>query len=462
MMLIKPKLLIDTSWKDILAKNKTLKDNGLLKSLGDIKKLGDDDHDDAQKLLDEIVKLSGQLKKSKEAATTPAVTKFLAELASAADTAQKDVAKAKAEADKKGKDEAEAKKREEGKKDEDGDEGEEEANELLTTKMIPLLRDLKKGGHTMHVLVASAGKDVSVLISRKPISPAKRKLLADDLGLSGGIKYIVGHCLKEDGMTTFALKTQVAGMAKKLKAALMAQTGVRVKVRCRGEDGETDEEFEEEEEGGGDAQARGGRDGEGDAKGDGDGDRDRSRHNREADDGDGERKGDGDGVRAKKPSDGDEDDRGESGESKGGDDEENAAPAAKPRFDLAATPKVWKGTREMLTNRIDSFVAAVKQQVAGEGDAFAEEVGSNLDKLNRILAKLDKRLTNTLTNAAETDDPASRRQLLQEAKVIIAEYIRYVRSEPLIDHLDNNPFGIKTNLKATLSASLTQVARAIG
>ena len=61
-----------------------------------------------------------------------------------------------------------------------------------------------------------------------------------------------------------------------------------------------------------------------------------------------------------------------------------------------------------------------------------------------------------------TSDPASRRQLLQEAKVIIAEYIRYVRSEPLIDHLDNNPFGIKTNLKATLSASLTQVARAIG
>ena len=457
MMLIKPKLLIDSSWKDVLSKNKTLKDNGLLKSLGEIKKLGDDDHEDAQKLLDEIVKLSGQLKKSKEAAATPAVTKFLAELASAADTAQKDVAKAKAEADKKGKAEAEAKKREEGKKDED-EEGEEEASELLTTKMIPLLRDIKKGNHTMHVLVASAGKDVSVLISRKPISPAKRKLLADDLGLSGGIKYFVGHVLKEEGMTTFALKTQVAGMAKKLKIALLAQTGLRVKVRCRGEDGETDEDFEAEEEGGGDAQARGGRDGEGD------GDGDRPRHNREAEDGDAERKGDGDrdDVRAKKRPDDDEVGAGESGKSKDGDEDEDAAPSAKPRMELATTPKVWKSTREMLTNRIDSFVAAVKQQVAGEGDAFAEEVSSNLDKLNRIIAKLDKRLTNTLTNAAETDDPASRRQLLQDAKVIIAEYIRYVRSEPLIDHLDNNPFGIKTNLKATLSASLTQVARAIG
>ena len=457
MMLIKPKLLIDSSWKDVLSKNKALKDNGLLKSLGEIKKLGDDDHEDAQKLLDEIVKLSGQLKKSKEAAATPAVTKFLAELASAADTAQKDVAKAKAEADKKGKVEAEAKKREEGKKDED-EEGEEEASELLTTKMIPLLRDIKKGNHTMHVLVASAGKDVSVLISRKPISPAKRKLLADDLGLSGGIKYFVGHVLKEEGMTTFALKTQVAGMAKKLKIALLAQTGLRVKVRCRGEDGETDEDFEAEEEGGGDAQARGGRDGEGD------GDGDRPRHNREAEDGDAERKGDGDrdDVRAKKRPDDDEVGAGESGKPKDSDEDEDAAPSARPRMELAATPKIWKGTREMLTNRIDSFAAAVKEQVAGEGDAFAEEVGSNLDKLNRILAKLDKRLTNTLTDAAESNDPANRTKLLQEAKVIIGEYIRYVRSEPLIDHLDNNPFGIKTNLKATLFASLTQVARAIG
>ena len=460
--MIKSKLLIDTSWKDVLSKNKTFKDNGLLKSLGEIKKLGDDDHDDAQKILDDVLKLGGQLKKSKEASAAPAVSKFLAELVSAAETAQKEVAKAKAEADKKGKAEAEAKKREEGKKDEDEEEGEEEANELLTTKMIPLLRDIKKGNHTMHVLVASAGKNVSVLISRKPISPARRKLLADDLGLSGGIKYIVGHCLKEEGMTTFALKTQVAGMAKKLKAALLAQTGLRVKVRCRGEDGETDEDFEANE-GEDDAQARGEKDQDG--EGEGEGGRDRPRRFRQADDDGGERggeaDGDRDGVRAKKRPDDDADGGGDSAESKGDDEGEEAAPAAKPRVELAATPKVWKGTRDMLSNRIDSFVAAVNEKVAGEGGAFAEEVGANLDKLSRILAKLDKRLTNTLTNAAETDDPASRKQLLQEAKVIIGEYIRYVRSEPLIDHLDNNPFGIKTNLKATLSASLTQVARAI-
>ena len=110
--MIKSKLLTDSAWKDVLAKNKSVKDNGMLKALAEIKKLGDDDHDDAQKILDEVLKLTGQLKKSKEIAAVPAVGKFLAELSSAADAAMRDVAKSKAEADKKGKAEAAAKKRE--------------------------------------------------------------------------------------------------------------------------------------------------------------------------------------------------------------------------------------------------------------------------------------------------------------------------------------------------------------
>ena len=445
--MIKSKLLIDTSsWKDVLAKNKAVKDNGLLKTLGEIKGLGEGDHDDAQKILDEVLKLSTQLKKSKEAAANPAVTKFLAELASAADTAQKDVAKAKAEADKKGKADAEAKKREEAKGGaEEGEEEEEEASALLTTKMIPLLREINKGGHTMHVLIASTGKQVVVLISKKPISPARRKLLADELGVSGGIKYIVGHCMKEEGMTTFALKTQVAGMAKRLKIALLQQTGLRVKVRCRGEDGELDDDAEEH-----DYAAAEGEDGDGGPvglrrPGGDDADADKPR---------------GNGRPAAKVDGGDEASGGEADE--GGD---APVPEAGPRkakgLELADTPKLWKGTRDLLQNKIESFRKAVQTQLADEDGDFVDEVNGNLEKLDRILVKLDKRLTNTLTNASETDDPGRRNQSLSEAKGIIAEYIQYVRSEPLIDHLDNNPFGVKTNLKATLSASLTQVARSI-
>ena len=108
MTVIKSKVLSDSAWKDVLSKNKGVKDNGLLKTLAEIKGLREDEHDDAQGLLEQLQKLVAQLKKSKEIAGVPAVGKFLAELSGAAETAVRDVAKAKAEADKKSKAEAEA------------------------------------------------------------------------------------------------------------------------------------------------------------------------------------------------------------------------------------------------------------------------------------------------------------------------------------------------------------------
>ena len=93
-MIIKSKVLTDSAWKDVLSKNKAVKDNGLLRTLGEIRKLGDDDHEVAQQILDQIQKLAGQLKKSKEIAAAPAVGKFQTELSGAADIAVRDVAKA--------------------------------------------------------------------------------------------------------------------------------------------------------------------------------------------------------------------------------------------------------------------------------------------------------------------------------------------------------------------------------
>lgn len=120
-----------------------------------------------------------------------------------------------------------------GGKDEQEDE-EEETPELLTTKMIPLLRQVKKGVE-IQVLVARAGSEVAVLMSRRGISPSRRKLLSDYLN-GGTAKFFPGHCIFEENAYTFVLKTQAAGLAKKLKAALLKQVELRLKVRVRGED----------------------------------------------------------------------------------------------------------------------------------------------------------------------------------------------------------------------------------
>ena len=402
----KSKLLSDAPWKDVLAKNKTIKDNGLMKSLAEIKKLGDDDYDAAQKLLDEVVKLASQLKKSKEVSASKDVTKFLVELTGAADTAMRDVAKDKAEAQKEGKAkaEADAKKREQSKKGEEEEEGEEQESALLTSKMVPLIKAVKRG-ERMHAMVATAGKQAVVLLSRKPITPTRKKLLADELGVSGGVKYAVGHCFSEHGTLIFELTKEAAGMAKKLKLALLQQTNLRFnKITCRGEDGDdADEEEGEEapEEDGDDEESGGGRAAPG----------------------------------------------------------EEAAPAPEPA--LAAAPQIWVSTRELVESRVDALKDEIRARVADEGGELVDQIDGQLEKLDRILGKLDQRLSASLAVAGEAANAAGRSAALKDSKVILAEYIRYVSSEPLIDHLDKNPFGVKTELKASLSKSLTMLAQAI-
>ena len=430
--MITSKILNDSAWKDVLAKNKAVKDNGLLKSLTELKRLDEDDHDDFQKVLDQVVKLTGQLKKSKEIAAAPVAGKYLAELGTAAEASLREIAKArteaakaqlaKAEAEKKAKAESEAKKREHDLKgeDEEGDDG----SELLTTKMIPLLRQVNKG-EMMHALVARAGKEVAVMLSRKPISPARRKLLADELGASGGIKYFVGHCVKEKGATTFVMKSEVAGLAKQLKLALLNQTGMRVKrLSCRGQDGETDHDLEDDDE-----------EDLGSAK---------------------------DDVPRFVP--GVDVEKRESGDSD--DDVPKFVPGVdverRPSPALASAPEEWDGTRELLERNINALKRAVQSQIADEGDELVTEINGHLQKLDRILGKLDRRLADSLATAGAARDPADRKESLQQAKAILAEYIRYVGSEPLIAHLDSNPFGVKTELRATLTKSLTTLARAIG
>ncbi len=126
-------------------------------------------------------------------------------------------------------------------------EDEEESPTLLTTKMVPLLRQVKNGDE-MQVLIASTGKDVAVLLSRRSISPTRRKLLNDYLEISGGVKYILGQCIFENEAHTFVVQSQASGLAKKLKAALLKQTELRLKVRVRGEDpNDIDEEGESAE-----------------------------------------------------------------------------------------------------------------------------------------------------------------------------------------------------------------------
>jgi peptidoglycan hydrolase-like protein with peptidoglycan-binding domain len=497
------KFLSDVGWKDIAAKN-NVKDNGLLKKLADFKRVGEDKHDDAVKLLDEALKLASQLKKDKK--TAPAAGKYLDELTTAAETAARELAKAKAEADKTAKAKAEAEKKahaEAAKKGDDEDE-EEESPELLTTKLKPLLRLVAKGDR-MHALVAKSGKQVVVMLSRKPIPPARRKMLADQLG-GGSTKYYPGHCGLEAGATTFVLKAEVAGMSKLIKAALLEQTGLRLnKVKCRGEDGDDDDGDEGEdagkpraeqpdgadvpEESGKAAEAptgmvrpfeisasvgRGGKNLEEDVQAV------QAALNRRAGAG---LKVDGrcgsDTIEAivefqralgqSKP-DGRVDprrgtERALAASGKIGKPPPPPNPKALPEdlgeATLARAPQVWHGTRDILDHNINELKRAIRQEYANEHPTLLAEIDQNVQRVDVILEKLDARLAQTLERAGATKDAAKRKAELANAKTILADYVAFVKSEPLIEHIDKNPFGVNAQVRKTITDSLTHMIKSI-
>lgn len=225
------KHLTESEWKKF-AKGKNFKDAAFLKALAAVEKAKD-----AHARLDafdEIDKQADALRKAHKADK---------DLAAYLDDAQKASNKARklAQAEAKAQQEAE-------------DEGDEEDTPtLLTTKMVPLLRQVRKG-EVLQAVVALAGKDTAVLVSKRSIAPARRKMLQEYLGASGGVKFAYGECLWEENAHTFALKTQAAGLAKRIRAALLNQTETRYKVRVRGEDahdidddGEAPEELQDDD-----------------------------------------------------------------------------------------------------------------------------------------------------------------------------------------------------------------------
>jgi hypothetical protein len=137
-----------------------------------------------------------------------------------------------------------------------------------------------------------------------------------------------------------------------------------------------------------------------------------------------------------------------------------APPAPKPALETA--PQVWSVTQRVVKSRIDQLKAAILETFAAEGADMVKDVEKNVAKLDAVFTRLDDDLATILERTAATTDAKDRADGLKLAKALLAEHIRFVKSEPMITHIDSNPFGIATNLQATLTKTLKHVASAIG
>jgi hypothetical protein len=147
----------------------------------------------------------------------------------------------------------------------------------------------------------------------------------------------------------------------------------------------------------------------------------------------------------------------EKGEEAGGADQKVAA--AQPAK-LTQAAAHWSGVRTTVDAKIQELKQAVKAHYAKAHPELVKEIDKNMAKLDGVLGKLDHRLTDAL-KACATAAEGARQAELKKTEAILNEFKKTVQSERLIAHMDQNPFGVRTNLKQTIIDSLTQAERSI-
>ncbi len=103
---------------------------------------------------------------------------------------------------------------------------------MLGPDMAKLMKQVE-GGATLKVMIARAGSEMLVLASRKSVGTPQRRMLATRLAASGSLKVMIGEVVFVEPAYTFVLAKASNDLAKRIKAALLAQTGKRYKVAVR-------------------------------------------------------------------------------------------------------------------------------------------------------------------------------------------------------------------------------------
>ena len=143
---------------------------------------------------------------------------------------------------------------------------------------------------------------------------------------------------------------------------------------------------------------------------------------------------------------------------------EPAMPEEPPELgepDIDKAPAVWHRTRSVLDKNIRELKKAIRNEYAHEHPELLKDVEGKMTKMDRIMEKLDRRLAEALEKAGKAGDAATQARELENARAILRDYSTFADSEPLIAHLDENPFGVKTNLRRVLTDSLKHMNQVI-
>ena len=503
--------LNETAWKEMVSKNH-LKDNGLVKSLSEYRRLEEDDLEGRAEIVAEVKSLAGALKRNKEVSGVGSAVRYLSDLVATCESEQRDIVKAKAEVEKVARLNAVLQKRkaegiEEELEDEDGEEEDEgeEGQGKYGEKLLAAFKRLKgEKDVEYHFIICDAKPLVGLMLSKQPISGRHKAELSE---VTGGRRFLKpGLCRVEGGKLILEMDEPPAGLAAKIRKSFKQFTGVNIGVRAGDQ---SDEDADEEQlnminpdlsapaepgsvPGVGESQGqeaefdpnapfvirgavgRGGANQSVDVKAVQTALNRRMRAGLKVDGICGPLTIAAIGEFQKRLGQAKPDERVDVGRGTAralaaggavGPAPAPPQPISPPKLGkpvLAKAPAVWNSTRSILSTNIEELKKGIRNHYGSEHPELLEEIERSMLKLGSVLDRLDDRLARALERANGASTEAARVAELRSAKAILTDYIKYVKSEPLIDHMDSNPFGVSTNLKRVLIDSLTHLAQVIG
>jgi len=442
------KHLMELPWKTLVTKAK-FKDPGLHKALAAYANIDSkQDATSALQALEEITLQATKLKKANPALHE--ITDYLEEVVKESTKARQGLAVLAKSQAAGGMRQAEGKAEQKGPVK--GQTPEEPEDPGLKGRLINALKKVKagQGEESIAFVVCVAKPFYGVLLAKSPserVGAAQKKELTE---LTKGTKFVEGMCVFEKEAHTFVVKAVPAGLAKNLKKALKQYTELNYKVRVRDIEGQvvTDGDTEidpEETSGAAMAQFTARFKGlqpdilKAIASKTAQGDRVKLRSS-EA----GAVARQGNFAQAHEILDEVE----TLLKSPGSGTPAGSAPKAMgSQVAFAKLRLEWEAQKNAVAKQLETLRTTILAEYPDP------ESAASAAKLKQILARFSKGLSKNLDDVYTAADEVSQTKFRQASVGIIGEYLSYVETDPLISHVEVNPF-LAVNVRGALSSAL--------
>jgi len=161
----------------------------------------------------------------------------------------------------------------------------------------------------------------------------------------------------------------------------------------------------------------------------------------------------------------DEEDEEDDDEEEEDEEEEEEAPAPAPAAPmapaklaaLAAAPKVYRDTHAVIGKHIDKLKDAVKEVYKSEAPELIAKIEEGLKQLDSAISSFDHSIADEMEKAHKAKDEATRHAHLEKCRALHAKNIRTLASNPILKHIENNPFGVQIPVLKTYTLSFKHI-----